>query len=111
MKPLITDAQMEELLANGARKARRENTDPMPVVKLFTPDANATWLISEADPENPDLLYGLCDLGFGHPEFGYITLSEIAAVRGPLGFPVEPVPGFEPEFPISVYAVLARHTC
>jgi len=29
--------------------------DFYPVVKLFTPDANATWLLTEIDPEEEDI--------------------------------------------------------
>ena len=29
--------------------------DQYPVVKLFTPDANATWLLTELDPVDEDL--------------------------------------------------------
>jgi hypothetical protein len=39
-------------------------------MKLFTPDAAATWLISEVDPDDPDRLFGLCDLWLGFPELG-----------------------------------------
>lgn len=63
--------------------------DHFPVVKLFTPDANCTWLLSELDPDNPDIAFGLCDLGLGFPELGYVFLSEIREVRGTLGLPVE----------------------
>ena len=52
--PLITTAQWTELLVNGARSALGEHIDPPPVVKLFTPDAGATWLLTELDPEDPD---------------------------------------------------------
>lgn len=80
--PLITDEQRTELLANGARTASGEEIDPYPVVRLFTPDAGAAWLLTELDPTDHDLAFGLCDLGLGYPELGYIRLSEIASVRG-----------------------------
>ena len=59
------------------------------MVKLFTPDASATWLIVEADLDEPDRLFGLCDLGHGYPELGYVSVREIETLRGPLGIPVE----------------------
>jgi hypothetical protein len=70
---LITAELRERLLANrrtnAARIAANGNTiDFPPVVKLFTPDANCTWLLSEIDPEEPDIAFGLCDLGMGSPE-------------------------------------------
>src|SRR5919205_4246296 len=78
---LITDRQRAELVANGERTAKGECHDPFPVVKLFTPDANATWLLSEIDPEDPDSAFGLCGLGLGCPELGY----EITFVEGGVG--------------------------
>src|SRR3546814_6239208 len=84
---LITDEQRERLLANGRRTAAGENIDPPPVVKLFTPDANATWLLTELDPAEPDLAFGLCDLGLGFPELGYVSLAELRRLRGTLGLP------------------------
>jgi len=56
-----------------------------PVVKLFTPDGGCTWLLTEIDPEDPDIAFGLCDLGFGCPELGSVSLSELESVRGQLG--------------------------
>src|ERR1700722_6053448 len=38
-KKLITDAERAQLLANGAMRAQGQAIDPVPVVKLFTPDA------------------------------------------------------------------------
>ncbi|MGK9166722.1 DUF2958 domain-containing protein [Inquilinus limosus] len=106
--PLITDAQRAELLANGTRTAAGETIDPYPVVKLFTPDAGATWLLTELDPADPDLGFGLCDLGLGFPELGSVRLSEITAVRGRLGLPVERDRFFRADRPLSRYAEEAQ---
>jgi hypothetical protein len=64
---LITKAQTEKLLANGiAQRAAIDRQDQAldfkPVVKLFTPDGQCTWLLTEID-EGTDLAFGLCDLG------------------------------------------------
>lgn len=107
-EPLITSEQLTQLLANGAHSATGEDIDPRPVVKLFTPDAGATWLITEADPEDPDHLFGLCDLGLGEPELGYVSLVEIQSVRGKLGLPVERDLYFTAQHPLSWYAKQAR---
>jgi hypothetical protein len=80
---LFTNAQTAELLANGAVSARGENHDPKPVVKLFTPVSNATWLLTELDPADPDVAFGLCDLGLGCPElamYGSRSCSVCAVV-------------------------------
>lgn len=82
--------------------------DHIPVAKFFTPDAGATWLISEVDPDDPDRLFGLCDLGLGFPELGYVSLAEITALKGPLGRPVERDLHFVGNKPLSVYADEAR---
>jgi hypothetical protein len=101
---LITNEQRAKLLDNGAATARGEGRDPRPVVKLFTPDANATWLLTELDPVEPDRAFGLYDLGLGYPELGYVQVSELEALRGPLGLTVERDRYFVADRPISAYA-------
>jgi hypothetical protein len=101
---LITDNIRAILLENGARLAWDPDFDPVPAVKLFTPDGAATWLIASAEPDEPDILFGLCDLGVGFPELGSVRLSEIEDIRGLLGLPVERDIGFSPTKPISAYA-------
>ena len=86
---IINDDIRAQLLANGARSAADESFDPPPVVKLFTPDAGATWLLTELDPAEPDIAFGLWDLGVGCPELGTVRLSEIEAVRGAVSLPAE----------------------
>lgn len=96
MQKLITEEQKIQMLRNGritlSESAEPEDdkfTDHWPVVKLFMPDGGATWLLSEIRPDDHDIAFGLCDLGLGFPELGYVSLSEIASVRGALGLPVE----------------------
>jgi hypothetical protein len=60
MTNLITDVQRAQLLANGRQSLTDEGFDPPPVVKLFTPDAGATWLLTEIDPDDDDHAFGLC---------------------------------------------------
>ncbi len=62
---LITDEQRIVLLTNGRESLENPDFDPAPVVKLFTPDAGATWLLTEIDPDDHDHAFGLCDLGLG----------------------------------------------
>ncbi|WP_439607015.1 DUF2958 domain-containing protein [Hydrogenophaga sp.] len=108
MTALITDDQRTMLLANGRQALEEAGFDPAPVVKLFTPDADATWLLTEIDPDEPDHAFGLCDLGLGCPELGWLSLAEVAAVRGPLGLPVERDLYFRAEKRLSGYAREAR---
>lgn len=101
---LLTVADHVQLLVN----ALDDGVDHMPVAKFFSPDAGATWLISEVDPDDPDRLFGLCDLGLGFPEIGYVSLAEITALKGPLGLPVERDLYFVADKPLSAYAEEAR---
>lgn len=105
---IFTQAIRQKLLANGARSAAGEDIDPVPVVKLFTPDANATWLLTEIDPDNRDIAFGLCDLGLGCPELGSVSLREIERLRGPLGLPVEQDQHFGETRRLSEIAKMAR---
>jgi hypothetical protein len=101
---LITDDLRARLLANGAVAT---GTNHVPVVKLFNPVGAATWLLTELDADG-DTLFGLCDLGFGFPELGSVSLAELQSVKGPLGLGIERDHHFAPRYPLSVYAEAAR---
>ena len=109
---LLTKDQLDRLIENGKKQREAEQEgrciDFPPVVKLFTPDAAATWLLTEIDPDEPDFAFGLCDLGLGFPELGNVSLAELAEVRGVLGLPVERDLSFKASKPLSVYADEAR---
>jgi hypothetical protein len=100
---LLTPEIHARLLANG----RQPDGDHVPVVKLFNPVGAATWLASELD-EDGDTLFGLADLGFGCPEMGSFSLSEMVSIRLPFGLGIERDILFEGQFPLSVYAEAAR---
>jgi len=85
-----------------------EGGDLEPVVKLFTPDAECTWLLSELDPDGHNTAFGLADLGIGPPELGWVWLPEIRNLRGKLGLPVERDENFKPRGSMDQYADLAR---
>jgi len=101
---LITNEHREQMLANAEARRVNRNYDAKPVVKLFTPDAGATWLLSELDPDNPDRAYGLCDPGLGSPEIGWVSLNELDQVRGRLGLPVERDEVFVADRGLAAYA-------
>lgn len=110
---LLTKSIRRQLLRNGERTAELAKVgqgfaDHPPVVKLFTPDAQCTWLLSEIDPKEPDIAFGLCDLGIGFPELGSVRISELEGIRGKLGLPVERDRFFQPCRTLSVYAEEAR---
>ncbi|MBX9650572.1 MAG: DUF2958 domain-containing protein [Xanthobacteraceae bacterium] len=101
---LLTDEDKIRLFANSLADER----DHFPVVKLFTPDASATWLLTECDPDEPDRLFGLCDIGLDSPELRYVSLAEIMEIRGQLGLPVERDLHFVADKPLSAYVDEAR---
>jgi hypothetical protein len=100
---LLTDEQREQLLING----RDRDADHIPVVKFFNPLGQGVWLATELD-EDGDTLFGLADLG--EPELGSFNLSEMIAVRLPLGLGIERDILFEGLYPLSVWAEAARRT-
>ena len=112
MSDLLTPELRAALRANAIahREAvanRQPEPDPAPVVRLFNPCGAATWLATELD-EDGDTLFGLADLGFGCPELGSFSLSEIASVRLPFGLGIERDTAFKGHFPLSAYAEAAR---
>lgn len=112
MKLLTADIR-KKLLRNGKLRQQREQEDKpepdfWPVVKLFSPDGGCTWLLTEIDPEDPEIAFGLCDLGFGCPELGSVSLSELESVRGQLGLPIERDLYFTATKTLSAYADEAR---
>jgi hypothetical protein len=92
-----------DLLANG----RRPGVDHVPLAKFFNPLGAAIWLATELD-EDGDTLFGLADLGFGCPELGSFSLSEMESLRLPFGMGIERDLYFEAAFPLSVYTEAAR---
>ena len=62
---------------------------------------------SEMDPDDPDRLFGLCDLGLGSPELGYVSLAELKTIRGPLGV-ADRARQFISSMPLHRYAGEAR---
>lgn len=71
-----------------------------PVFKLFAGSA-CTWLVSEIEP-GTNRAFGLCDLGMGEPELGYVDLDELAALRS--------IPGCERDRRFKASKTLAEYT-
>lgn len=98
---LLTKANVAALAKNRGRD------DAKPVVKFFVPWGAGTWLISEIE-EDGDLMFGLCDLGFGCPELGYVSLSELKSIKGPWGLKIERDRSFKASKTLAEYANEAR---
>jgi hypothetical protein len=96
-----------ELRAALRAQHRSDVGDTRPLVKLFNPLSAATWLASEL-AEDGDALFGLADLGFGCPELGWFSLSEIEALRLPYGLRIERDLHFATDLPLTDWAAWAR---
>lgn len=93
-----------------AAAARQQyEPDPAPVIKFFNPLGSQTWLATEL-AEDDDVLWGLADLGFGCPEIGPWSLSELSSIRLPFGMGIEIDQNFSSGVPISVWATWSRRT-
>lgn len=104
---MLLTRELKTHLRRNADISERGKVDRKPVVKLFTPDAQATWLFTELAADQ-DTLFGLCDLGIGNVQLGYASLSEISAIRGPLRLLDERDRHFRADKPLSAYAAEAR---
>ncbi|MEO3434580.1 DUF2958 domain-containing protein [Inquilinus sp. CAU 1745] len=100
---LLTDTQRTQLLANG----RQPDVDHVPIVKFFNPFGAGVWLATELEA-NGDTMFGLADIGY--PELGSWSFEELRFIRLPFGTGIERDLLFTGDFPISVWADVARQT-
>jgi hypothetical protein len=116
---LFTKAQKEALLKNGITAHETGDDSQAPVVKWFNPCGGQTWLINalEVKPTFNDgaagysptgNAYGLCDLGWGCPEVGSVSVAELQGFKGPLGIGIERDLSFTADKTLGEYAQAAR---
>lgn len=107
---LMTKAQEKKLISQFRANQLRTQATPhdfKPVLKLFG-GSSCTWLLSEYDPDN-DVFFGLCDLGVGFPEMGYVSLDELIALKfKPFGLPIERDMNFRAKMTIGQYHDIAK---
>lgn len=106
---LLTASLRAQLEENGRRqhplKGTEDEIDFQPVVRLYTPLMQAVWLLTEIDPEDPDMAFGLCDLGDRHRTLDYVSLQEL---EGRFGHElVKRDETFQADQPLSAYAAKA----
>lgn len=111
----LTRVLRDQLIKNGTeqKKLRDESQgekdiDFKPVVKFFNPMGAATWLITEIDPDNHDIMFWLCDLGMQSPELGDVSIREMQEIVLPLGLKIERDYHFKANKTIGAYADAAR---
>ncbi len=90
-------------------KGSNREIDFKPVVRLYLPFSDVSWLLTEMDEEL--MAFGLCDLGLGFPELGSVWIPEIEGVRHPQGLIVLQDIDFNADKTIAEYARIAdRHS-
>ena len=107
---LFTKVIRNKLIANheATQEAEGDDLGHEPVVKLFDPYGASTWLLSELDPDT-NIAFGLCDLGMGSPELGYVSIDEISEIKTPWGcLQIERDRSWTANKPLTDYASVAR---
>jgi hypothetical protein len=66
----LSQIQIQNLIENWSKK--EFTIYLVPVAKIIVKERNETWLLAEADPENPSVAYGLCK-----PDDHFAFISEI----------------------------------
>jgi hypothetical protein len=101
-----------ELLTLELRKrlpalySQEGNGDPMVYAKFFTADSSWTWYVTEGSETERDFIFFGYVFGL-EDEWGYFSLSELQAARGPLGLAIERDIHFQPA-PFNVVEQLHR---
>lgn len=101
---------MRNGLARRRAQQQGESIDAMvrPVVKLFTPDAGGTWLLSELSPGDCDLAFGLCDYADGNPALANVRISDLRYIHGRTNRTIEKDVHFKATKSLAAYTKQAR---
>ena len=105
---MIPNDLADQMTANAERQVKAQEDDGAeldfsPVAMFMAPPA-AVWLVTEMmsdDSGNPHF-FGLCDLGVGSPELGYVSASDLDEVGARLAA------GWQPSGTLSEYADAAN---
>ncbi|MGH9611785.1 MAG: DUF2958 domain-containing protein [Bryobacteraceae bacterium] len=68
--------------------SQEPDAEPVVYAKFFLPGTGWTWYVTEGSPREDDFLFFGFVVGL-ESEFGYFLLSELEALRTPLGLGVE----------------------
>ncbi|SUO96749.1 DUF2958 domain-containing protein [Suttonella ornithocola] len=99
---LFTNDELNQLRENH-RNCNKKGHDPFPVVSLRIFYNRCRWLLTEVRSDG--IAFGLCDMGVGSPELGYVDLNEVYQTTGKLLYVDRK---FKAIAPLSVYAEAAR---
>lgn len=106
---IITLTHEIKLRRNAKCQMETGEGDFPPVLKVFNPYGGQTWLFTELDDHGR--LFGLCDMGMGEPELGYVMREELEGLRiqrGNCRLPLERDAHFHAVAPLGDYVDAAR---
>ena len=83
----IVTEEFEELFKDYPLYSQEHERDPLVICKLFNPCGSATWFLLEYDPVEK-IAFGYV-VGLAENELGYISLTEVESIKGPLGIGIE----------------------
>tara|TARA_R100001244_G_scaffold129949_1_gene101763 strand:- start:352 stop:660 length:309 start_codon:yes stop_codon:yes gene_type:complete len=83
---LLTKTIKEKMVKN--HNEQDGTKDFKAVLKLFDPTGASNWYLSELNPDN-NIAFGLCDLGVGCAELGYVSLDELSTLKVKMGLGIE----------------------
>ena len=96
------DRQLFKQYALGSDLSKQEV-----VAKIFNPMGAGTWFILNSDPEAPDYLWAIVDLGYG-AEVGSVSRSDLETYRGRFGMGFERDLSFDPVNALELYNGLSE---
>jgi hypothetical protein len=96
------DRQLFKQYALGSDLSKQEV-----VAKIFNPMGAGTWFILNSDPNDPDYLWAIVDLGYG-AEVGSVSRSDLETYRGRFGMGFERDLSFEPVNALELYNGLSE---
>lgn len=91
---LFTKSDNAKLFANYSKGSDMATQNV--VVKIFNPYGNGRWYIMNSDPNDPDYMWGIVDLGQG-AEIGSISRSDLENYRNRFGWKFERDMSFRPK--------------
>jgi len=83
----IVTEKFETLFEDYPLYSQENEKDPLVICKLFDPCGSASWFLLEYDPVEKiafSFVQGLIE-----DEFGYVSLTEMESIKGPLGIGIE----------------------
>ena len=94
------DEPFDLLISNDSVES--DDKDFPPPLRIYLPGTEPSLLISELNPECPDIAFGLCGLGIGIPRPRFSSILELLTIDACCDF------SFKSSYQLSVYAHAAK---